>query len=109
MRSAAGRSSGRILARGDAVGSAKSLTRSADLSPGDEERRRRLAAAASIEADVTGDLSNASHVLAELRRGKDELEGSLQAAIAASSFLPWADGDLATAHRLLMGAIVRRA
>ena len=99
---------GRILARGDAVGSVKALTRSADLTPGDAERRRRLAAAAYVGADVAGDLSNASHVLAELRRGQAELEGSLQAAVAASSFLLWADGDVATAHRLLVSAIEGR-
>ena len=57
---------------------------------------------------MAGDLSNASHVLAELRRGDAELEGSLQAAVAASSFLLWADGDVATAHRLLVGAIESR-
>ena len=77
----------RILARGDAVGCVKALTRSADLSPGDAERGRRLAAAAYIGADVAGDLSNASQVLAELRRGDTEVEGSLQAAVAASAFL----------------------
>ena len=99
---------GRTLARGDAVGCVKALTRSADLTPGDAERGRRLAAAAYIGADVAGDLTNASHVLAELRRGHAELEGSLQAAIAASSFLLWADGDVATAHRVLVGAIEGR-
>jgi DNA-binding CsgD family transcriptional regulator len=98
----------RILARGDAVGCVKALTRSADLTPGDAEKRRRLAAAAYIGADVAGDLSNASYVLAELRRGRAELEGSLQAAVAASSFLLWADGDVATAHRVLVGAIESR-
>ncbi len=98
----------RILARGDAVGCVKALTRSADLTPGDAARGRRLAAAAYIGADVAGDLSNASHVLAELRRGHAELEGSLQAAIAASSFLLWADGDVATAHRVLVAAIEGR-
>ena len=67
-----------------------------------------MAAAAYIGADVAGDLSNASHVLAELRRGHAELEGSLQAAIAASSFLLWADGDVATAHRVLVAAIEGR-
>jgi DNA-binding CsgD family transcriptional regulator len=99
---------GRIFARGDAVGCVKALTRSADLTPGDAERGRRLAAAAYIGANVAGDLSNASHVLAELRRGHAELEGSLQAAVAASSFLLWADGDVATAHRVLVGAIEGR-
>jgi DNA-binding CsgD family transcriptional regulator len=47
-------------------------------------------------------------VLAGLRRGDVELEGSLQAAVAASSFLLWADGDVATAHRLLVGAMEGR-
>jgi DNA-binding CsgD family transcriptional regulator len=99
---------GRILARGDAVGCVKVLTRSADLSPGDAERRRRLAAAAYIGADVAGDLTNSSRVLAELRGGYAEFEGSLQAAVAAASFLLWADGDVAMAHRLLVGAIEGR-
>jgi DNA-binding CsgD family transcriptional regulator len=99
---------GRILARGDAVGCVKALTRASELSPRSAERRRRLAAAAYIGADVAGDLSNASIVLAGLRRGDVELEGSLQAAVAASSFLLWADGDVATAHRLLVGAIEGR-
>ena len=98
----------RILARGDAVGCVKALTRSADLSPRDAERSRRLAAAAYIGADVAGDLGNASNVFATLRRGNVELEGSLQAAVAASAFLLNADGDVATAHRLLVGAIESR-
>ena len=46
--------------------------------------------------------------LRELRRGDVELEGSLQAAVAASAFLLSADGDVATAHRLLVGAIESR-
>src|SRR6185295_19525220 len=98
----------RILARGDAVGCVKALTRSADLTLDGAERRRRLAAAAYVGADVAGDLSHASHVLAELRRGHAELEVSLEAAVAASSFLIFADGDVATAHRLLVGAIEGR-
>ncbi|MGH2446633.1 MAG: ATP-binding protein [Candidatus Limnocylindria bacterium] len=99
---------GRILARGDAVGCVKALTRSSELSPRSADRRRRLAAAAYIGADVAGDLGNASQVLADLRRGDTELEGSLQAAIAASTFLLMADGDITTAHRLLVRAIENR-
>ena len=98
----------RILARGDAVGCVNALTRAADLSPRSADRRRRLAAAAYIGADVAGDLGNASTVLAELRRGDIELEGSLQAAVAASVFLLNADGDIATAHGLLVRAIENR-
>src|SRR5262249_7190852 len=91
---------GRILARGDAVGCIQALTRSSELSPRSVDRRRRLAAAAYIGADVAGVLGNASQVVAELRRGDAELEGSLQAAVAASAFLLHADGDVAMAHRL---------
>jgi ATP/maltotriose-dependent transcriptional regulator MalT len=99
---------GRVLARGDAVGCVKALTRASELSPRSADRRRRLAAAAYIGADVAGDLSNASEVLDELRRGDTELEGSLQAALAASAFLLNSDGDVASAHRLLVRAIEGR-
>jgi len=98
----------RTLARGDAVGCVKALTRASELSPRSAERRRRLAAAAYIGADVAGDLGNASNVLAELRRGEVEVEGALQAAVTASAFLLNGDGDVATAHRLLVGAIESR-
>jgi DNA-binding CsgD family transcriptional regulator len=99
----------RILARGDAVGCVKALTRAAELSPRSGERHRRLAAAAYIGADVAGDLGNASNVLAQLRRGEVEVQGSLLAAVAASAFLLNSDGDVATTHRLLVGAIEGRA
>ena len=98
----------RILARGDAVGCVRALTRASEVSPGTAERRRRMAAAAYIGAEVAGDLSTASLVLAELRRGDTEVEGSLQAAVAASTFLLQGDGDVATAHRVLVGAIEGR-
>ena len=96
---------GRILARGDAVGAVKALTRSAELSPRNADRHRRLAAAAFVGAEVTGELGRAAQVLAELRRGEVEFEASLQAAIAASAVLLSKEGDVPTAHRLLVGAI----
>jgi DNA-binding CsgD family transcriptional regulator len=99
----------RILARGDAVGCVKALTRSADLTPRSAERRRRLAAAAYVGADVAGDLRDAAQVLDEIRRGDTELEGSLQAALAASAFLLNSDGDVSSAHRLLVRAIEARS
>jgi DNA-binding CsgD family transcriptional regulator len=99
---------GRVLARGDAVGCIKALTRASELSSRSGEGQRRLAAAAYIGADVAGDLGNAAQVLAELRHGAVDLEGSLQAAVAASSFLLNSDGDIATAHRLLVHAIESR-
>ena len=98
----------RILARGDVVGCVNALTRASELSPQSDARQRRLAAAAYIGADVAGDLSTASHMLAVLRRGSPEVEESLQAAIAACAYLLHGDGDVATAHRLLVGALEAR-
>jgi hypothetical protein len=66
----------RILARDDAIGCVKALTRASELSPRSAERHWRLAAAAYIGADVVGDLGNASNVLAGLRRGDVEIEVS---------------------------------
>lgn len=98
----------RILARGDAVGCVKALTRASELSPRSTDRRRRLAAAAYVGAEVAGRLGDASQVLDDLRRGDTELADSLQAALAASAFLLNADGDVATAHQLLVRAIEHR-
>jgi DNA-binding CsgD family transcriptional regulator len=98
---------GRRLARGDVVGCINALTRASDLSPRAPDRRRRLAAAAYVGADVAGDLAHASQVLAELRAGDAELAGSLQSAVAAAAFLLQA-GDVSAAHRLLVRAIETR-
>ncbi len=98
----------RILARGDAVGCVEALTRASELSPRTAERRRRMAAAAYIGADLAGDLSSASRVVGELRRGETDVGGSLQAAVAACAYLLHGDGDVATAHRLLVGALGAR-
>jgi hypothetical protein len=99
----------RILARGDAVGAVVALTRASELSPGGADRGRRLAEAAYIGADVTGDLRNASQLLDNARRADPELSGSLQAAVAASYALLNGDGDVDTAHRVLVGAIESQA
>ena len=98
----------RILARGDAAGCMKALTRASELSPASADRQRRLGAAAYVGAEVAGDLSNAARVLAELRRGGTEVETSLQVTIAAAAFLTEREGDIATAHRLLVGALDSR-
>ncbi|HEX6525592.1 MAG TPA: ATP-binding protein, partial [Streptosporangiaceae bacterium] len=51
------------LRRGDGVTAVSALTRAAGLSPRAGDRSRRLAKAAYIGADVTGDLHNASRLL----------------------------------------------
>jgi DNA-binding CsgD family transcriptional regulator len=95
----------RILARGDVVASVAALTRAAELSPLSVDRNRRLAAAAYIGMDVAGDLRGASRLLDEVRRADPELTGSLQAAGTAAAVLLNSDGDVDTAHRLLVDAI----
>src|SRR6185312_13014238 len=95
----------RILARGDVVASVAALTRASELSPLSADRNRRLAAAAYIGVDVAGELGSASRLLDDLRRADPDLIGSLQAAGTAAAVLLNADGDVDTAHRLLVGAI----
>jgi DNA-binding CsgD family transcriptional regulator len=98
----------RVLARGDVVASVATLTRASELSPLNVDRIRRLAAAAYIGTEVAGELRSASRMLADVRRVDPDLSGSLQAAGTAAAVLLNADGDVDTAHRLLVGAIEAR-
>ncbi|WP_328745268.1 AAA family ATPase [Streptomyces sp. NBC_00285] len=98
----------RVRRRGDAVGAFNALVRSADLTPGPADRGRRLAEAAFVGADVAGELRTAAELLVEARRADPGLRGSLRAAAAASQVLLNRDGDVNTAHRLLVGAITTR-
>ena len=95
----------RILRRCDAAAALAALTRAADLSPQPADRGRRLAQAAYIGAEATGELGSASALLADARRSDLRPSGSLHAAAAAAYLLLNEDGDLATAHRLLSGSI----
>jgi DNA-binding CsgD family transcriptional regulator len=98
----------RVRRRGDAVGAFNALIRAADLTPGPADRSRRLAEAAFVGADVAGELRTAAELLVEARRADPDLRGSLRAAAAASHVLLNRDGDVNTAHRLLVGAITTR-
>ncbi len=95
----------RVLQRGDATGAVAALVRASELSPGCREKGRRLAQAAYIGADMTGDLRHASQLLAGSRASSEALHGSLQAAVTAAHLLLNGDGDIDTAHRLLTAAI----
>lgn len=95
----------RTLRRGDAVGAVAALQRSAELSPQRHDGGRRLARAAYVGADVTGDLSRAPRLLASARQAGPEPGGSLYAAAATAQVLLHQDGDVDTAHRLLAGAV----
>ena len=95
----------RMVARGDAVAAVTALTRAADLSPAASDRSRRLVHAASIGGEVTGDLLNVTRILEEARLGDVEESLSLDAAAAAAWVVLTLDGNIDTAHRLLVAAI----
>ena len=101
----------RRLRRGDAVGAIAALIRAAELSPHGSDASRRLADAAYVGADVTGELGTASRLLADARQADPEVgEGqSLHAAIASAFLLLNSDGEVDTAHQLLVAAIERAA
>jgi tetratricopeptide (TPR) repeat protein len=99
----------RLIRRGDAIGAVTSLLRAADLSPDGPSRSWRLAAAAHAGATVIGEADNVSQLLAAARKADPELGGSLPAAVAAAHLLLSADGDIDTAHRLLVSAIDTKA
>jgi DNA-binding CsgD family transcriptional regulator len=99
------RASERVLRRGDGVGAVTTLVRAADLSPKPSDRARRMALAAYIGADVTGQLQDASRLLADAHEMDPGLDGSLQAAATAALLLLTGEGDVETAHQVLAGAI----
>jgi DNA-binding CsgD family transcriptional regulator len=93
------------LNRGDAVRAVAEMSRAAELSPATADRGRRWAQAAYIGATVLGDLRNAPRLLDDVREIDPDHRGSLAGAVAAGYHLLNGDGDVDTAHRLLVGAI----
>lgn len=96
---------GASLRRGDAVGAVTAMIRAAELSPQPQDRARRLIGAATIRAEVTGDLDNAAALLEQARATRPEPAVSLQAAVAAAYLLLNAETDVDAAHRLLVAAV----
>ncbi|WP_054816163.1 helix-turn-helix transcriptional regulator [Nocardia arizonensis] len=93
------------LARGDSVQSISLLLRAADLTARPIERARRLTEAAYIGAHVTGALAGAGVLLARARGEHPGVSDTLGTAAAAATQLLNSDGDIDTAHRLLVGAL----
>ncbi|MFJ4622389.1 AAA family ATPase [Streptomyces sp. NPDC088812] len=93
------------LRRGDALGAVTALTRAAGLSPAAAHRAQRLAEAAYIGAAAGGELEDASRLLEDARSVDPGSGQSLHAAAASAFLLINRDGDVGTAHRLLVGAI----
>ena len=93
------------LRRGDAVGAISTLLRASDLSSTGAAKGQMLAEAACLGANITGDLRNVRALLDNSRLADPMGAGSLAAATAAASHLVNGEGDLDTAHKLLVGAI----
>ena len=95
----------RTAMRGDALGAVTALIRAAELSTTNTARGRRLAEAAYIGAESGGIIGDPESLLAEARRAGPDSSGALHAANAAAFLMLNGDGDVDTAHRLLVGAI----
>jgi DNA-binding CsgD family transcriptional regulator len=93
------------LRRGDSVGAVTELLRAAELSPAGSDRSARLAEAAYLGSIVTGDLQDAPQLLQAARRAHPGPGGPLSAAVAGAYHLLHGDGDIDTAHHLLVNAI----
>lgn len=91
--------------RGDAVGAMRTLIRSADLTPPGPDRSRRLAEAAYVGAESTGALPSAQRLLDNARYNPRDADTSLHSAAATALLILNEDGDVETAHRLLVCAI----
>jgi len=95
----------RILRRGDYSGAVARLTRAADLSPAPAQRSRRLAEAAYVGAQYIGDMSSTTQLLEGTRQASPQLSDTLPYASAAAFVMLNGDGQVDTAHRLLIGTI----
>ncbi len=91
--------------KGDVVRAVKVLLQAAQLTPPGADRARRLAAAAFEGADSTGELRNVPLLLTEARTADPDTTGSLEIAAAAAHHLLNGEGDVETAHLVLVGAI----
>jgi len=94
-----------VLARGDYLGAVARLTRAAELSPSPALRTRRLAEAAYVGAEAVGDVRISAHMFEEMRKATTQTSDPLLYAPAATFVVLDGDGQVDTAHRLLVAAI----
>ena len=92
----------RLLHRGEAVAAVRTILVAGDLSPDAATRRRRLAEAAYVGAHVTGGLQ-AVPTLVEQADGT--ATDAVSTALATAYLVLNSEGDVTTAHRLLVAAL----
>ncbi|MGY1644554.1 AAA family ATPase [Geodermatophilus sp. SYSU D00703] len=95
----------RARRRGDPVRAVQTLLQAAGLTPNGPDRARRLAAAASVAADTTGELRTVPRLLREARTADPGTAASLEVAVASAHHLLNGDGDVGTAHLVLARAV----
>jgi DNA-binding CsgD family transcriptional regulator len=95
----------RYFRRGEPGAAIAAWTRASSLTPDPAVAARRLAEAAYVKADVTGDLAGSEELLAQARRLGDVEPPSLPAAIVAAHAILNGDGNFDHAHRLLVEAL----
>ena len=83
----------------------QTLLKAAELSPRGSDRARRLAAAAHLGADATGRIRSVPEYLAQARSADPDAEASLEVAVAAAYHLLNGEGDVDTAHLVLVRAV----
>ncbi|WP_055587413.1 ATP-binding protein [Peterkaempfera griseoplana] len=94
-----------VVARGDSFAAIRALTRAGHLSPAAPDRARRLAQAAFIGADATGELVSASQLLEGVRQAGADDHASLYAAATAVYLILNGTGDIDMAHQVIVNAI----
>lgn len=99
----------RARRKGDAVRAVTALLQAAKLSATGAARARRLAEAAFVGADTTGALRDVPQLLSEARTADPATAGSLEVVVAAAHHLLNGEGDLMTAHLMLLRAIEHTA
>lgn len=93
------------LRRGDVYGCAHGLVRAARLSPDIEARRRWLAQAAYLEAEVIGEPADASRHLNDFRHLPECDAGNLHAVIATAVLYADTGGDCGSAHHMIENVV----
>jgi ATP/maltotriose-dependent transcriptional regulator MalT len=96
-----------LLRAGNPVGAISTLLWAAELGAPGAPRSRRLAAAAHISAAGTGRISEVSGLLDQAHRGPMDRSGSLLAAATSAYLSVNSDGDVDTAHRVLVTVLAR--
>lgn len=91
-----------MLRRGDATGAAETMLRSAELTPNDRDRSRRLSEAAFIAARVNGSFALADKLLDDPDLLTADSPQLLTTAIAAAFTLLAVNGEISVSQRLIL-------